>query len=102
MSPAEIVGRTRDALVRRSWRRQRRGRKFEPIRAPLPGSKFLGTFPSIDPATLPQQARDDLLHTADELLQGRWHVFGYPHSGLGKNPDWFVDANSGRRHGPIV
>jgi hypothetical protein len=96
MSPSEIVGRTRDAIIRRAWRRQHFGHKTEQIRAPHIGSKFAGRFPPIDLARLPQSARDNLLRAAEELLQGRWLVFGHPHPGFGVHPDWFVDARSGR------
>ena len=96
MSPSEVVGRTRDAMVRRIWRHWRLSGNLEAVRVPLRGSRFTGIFPPIEPAKLPQVARDNLLDAAEDLLNGRWLVFGCPHPGLGAHPDWFVDAHSGR------
>ena len=98
MAPSEVVGRARDAVVRRLWRRRRMVRGTpEAARTPLSGSKFAGAVPAIEPAQLPQAARDRLLMAAEDLLKGRWLVFGSPHPKLGADPDWFVDARNGRR-----
>jgi hypothetical protein len=97
MSSSEVVGRIRDATVRRIWRRQRLDRQTEPSRTRLHGSNFTGLFLPIKADKTPQPARHNLLRAAEELLQGRWLVFGHPHPSLGTHPDWFVDARSGRR-----
>ena len=96
MSPSEIVGRTRDAIVRRVWRRQWLSRNSEPIPTPLPDYEFNPIFPPIESARLPPAARDNLMRAANDLVKGGWLVFGYPHPSLGAHPDWFVDARSGR------
>ena len=98
MAPSEVVGRARDEVVRRLWRRRRMVRDTpEAARAPLSGSKFAGVVPVFEPAQLPQAASDRLLMAAEDLLKGRWLVFGSPHPKLGADPDWFVDARTGRR-----
>jgi hypothetical protein len=98
MAPSEVVGRARDAVVRRFWRRRRVGcGASAQLHATLPGFSFTGILPPTDPATLPQRARDRLLIAAEGLLKGDWSVFGCPHPGLGERPDWFVDARTGRR-----
>ena len=98
MAPSEVLGRARDAVVRRLWRRRRMVRGApEAARTPPTSSKFAGFVPRFEPAKLPQAARDRLLMAADDLLKGRWLVFGSPHPKLGADPDWFVDARTGRR-----
>jgi hypothetical protein len=97
MSSSEIVGRIRDAMIRRIWRRKHLDRRTESTRTRLPGSKFSRVFPSLDAEKASQLARHNLLRSAEELLQGRWLIFGHPHPSLGTRPDWFVDARSGRR-----
>jgi hypothetical protein len=93
MSPSEIVGRTRDAIIRRVWRRQWR----KPVAVPSPSQR--GTPAGVVPLKhddLPSIARERMLTAADQVLEGRWLVFGRPHPRLGIEPDWFVDAASGR------
>ena len=63
----------------------------------LSGSTFAGVVPAIDPANLPQDARDRLLMAAEDVLKGRWSVFGSRTPSLATDPDWFVDARTGRR-----
>jgi hypothetical protein len=100
MAPLEIVDRTRDAILRRIWQRQRitRGANVAMQIAPN-GCSFAGQLPPLDRTALPQHAIDRLLTAAQALLDGRWLIFERPHPGLGRNPDWFVDALSGR-HAP--
>ncbi len=98
MAPSEVAGRARDALVRRLWRRRRIARGTpKPLRVTPRKSAFVGAVPAIDPANLPRDARDRLLLAAEEVLKGRWSVFGSPHPSFGDDPDWFVDARNGRR-----
>jgi hypothetical protein len=66
-------------------------------RATLRGSGFTGILPAVDPTNLTRDARDRLLLAAEEVLKGRWSVFGSPHPSLGDHPDWFVDARNARR-----
>ena len=98
MSPSEIVGRTRDAIVRRRWRRfwrREAGVSFPSSSARIK-SAFVGGAPPLAPNELPPIARDRILASAEELLAGQWQIFGRPHPRLGAEPDWFVDASSGR------
>jgi len=94
MSPSEIAGRARDAHLRRTWRRRWKSARTPAVRRV--GSTFVGTLPVLDPADLPTLAREKMTAAANELLDGHWLVFGRPHPRLGAEPDWFVDASSGR------
>lgn len=94
MSPAEIAGRTRDSIVRRTWRRRWRKPAAVPVNAQRIASVFAAISP-INAVELPPAARERLLIAAREVLEGHWRVFGRPHPRLGAEPDWFVDASSG-------
>ena len=98
MAPLEVVERTRDAIVRRTWRRRRISRGVNvPIRTAPNRFSFLQQSRPFIRTQLPQHAIDQLLTAAQALLDGNWHIFKRPHPDFGKNPDWLVDAHSGRR-----
>ncbi|MCC6948874.1 MAG: alginate lyase family protein [Bradyrhizobiaceae bacterium] len=98
MAPSEVVGRARDAAVRRFWKYRYLVRNAsESQSASLYRAGFVGTLPPMEAAQLPEFARDSLLKAAEDVLEGRWCVFGTPHPKFDEYPDWFVDARSGCR-----
>lgn len=94
MGPAEVAWRMFDAAGKRLWcYRYRR-----PFRArPLTGHSFVGVLPALDRRSLPRIPSDRLIAAAQEILAGRYRVFAHMHPALGADPDWFLDARSGRR-----
>ena len=90
--------RVRDAGLKQLWRAQQRDRSPSACRIQrIRGRSFVGVLPMPDRAGLPHTAVDDLLKAAEDVLEGRWRVFAKQHPALGTNPDWFLDASSGRR-----
>ncbi|MGH3517718.1 MAG: alginate lyase family protein [Haloechinothrix sp.] len=95
MGPAEIAGRTADAVRKRRWRRLR----DEPATAGtgrLPQPRFAAVLPSGVMATLPACAAARLIATADRLMDGYADYFGVTRDDL-VNPDWSFDPRTGRR-----
>jgi hypothetical protein len=97
MSPSEVAGRINDQAMRILWR-------FRPpdvaarahgglLKSPRqPGLKVLPRS-----SEAPAGAKQRLIEQADEILRSHWRIFTHSHLGFGQNPDWFVDARSGRR-----
>jgi hypothetical protein len=93
MSPSEVVWRVEDRLRQEAWSH----RQFE---APTvaSASRPVATLPvSIDLTMLPDAARQDLLSAAQELLAGRWELFGQVRGDMA-DPDWSLDPVSGRSY----
>ncbi|MDQ7248774.1 heparinase II/III family protein [Dongia sedimenti] len=92
MSIAEIGWRARAAFIQQAWR-------FGTPRGPAVGSiAWTGAPPpaaDADPA-----ARQRLLHCAEEILAGRWKVFGHPFDTAAADPDWHRDIRTGLRSDP--
>ncbi|WP_338698649.1 alginate lyase family protein [Bradyrhizobium sp. 26S5] len=97
MEPSELAGRVNDQALRLLWRiappdiARRAGARLmagarQPRLKPLPLA-----------ANAPQHAAERLIHSADQILSGRWRVFARDHEALGEQPDWFVDVRSGKR-----
>jgi len=98
MEPGEAVWRVRDAMLKQIWRSQQRSPESGGARAPRLASKsFVGVLPILDRNCLPQPATARLLAAAQGLIEGRWRVFAKLHPAMGEDPDWFLDARSGRR-----
>ena len=98
MESGEAMWRVRDAVLKQVWRAQQRDLNPRACNIrPISGRSFVGVLPMPDRAGLPHAAVDDLLKAAEDLLEGRWRVFAKQHPALGTNPDWFLDASTGRR-----
>jgi hypothetical protein len=95
MSLAEIAWRTRTALIQQAWR-------FAKPSGPAVGAiAWTGAnqpaLENVDP-----NARQRLLHAAEEILAGRWHVFGHNFDTAPIDPDWHRDIRTGIRSDPTL
>lgn len=93
MSLAEIAWRTRMAVIQQAWR-------FIPPTGPAVGritwtGANLPAVVDVDP-----DARQRLLRAAEEILAGRWMVFGHNLDTAPTDPDWHRDVRSGIRSDP--
>jgi len=96
MSPGEVVGRARDELVKRRWRRRQvRPGQADPL--PVPGAvpPFATPLPPAAAGGVPAPAGARVLAAADQLLAGRWPVFDRVWDAA--EADWFADPRTGRR-----
>lgn len=97
MEPSEITDRVRHQVARQSWRRRQ-------VRPGAPDPLVLPVGPRRPPVPLPPgaadlvptEARRRLLVCADELMAGRWEVFGFECTDM-VDPDWHLDPGTGRR-----
>ncbi len=98
MSPGEIAGRAVALRVQRRWRRpERRGT------APaLTGATAAIRLPpaTSEPGLAASAAARDLIAVADRILAGEMTVLGRRITGVGTEPDWFIDPLTGRRSAP--
>jgi hypothetical protein len=98
MSPAEVAGRTADAVRRTGWARRQvlPGVTVEPP----PGTLEDRTFPTPLPAgvveRIPSAAAAEVVAAADRILTGDWSLLGTPRPDIAR-PDWFLDPVTGRR-----
>jgi len=93
MSVAEIAWRMRTAFIQQSWR-------FTKSSAPAVGSiawtgAALHALETVDPL-----AKRRLLRAAEEILAGRWPVFGHNFDTAPADPDWHRDIRTGIRSDP--
>lgn len=93
MGPTEVVHRAEDAIRRRWWRSRPPAPPpvlTNPVRrSPIaPG----GLADGVD-----DRSRAALVAEADQLLAGRWTMFGRPRTDMTADVDWFVDFVSGVR-----
>lgn len=98
MSATEVVWRGRDKSLQLIWsaRRVRRDQLRAAIGG-LPGDRGFGAvLPPSVAARIPEDARKAVLAAADELMAGRWEMFGVVRSDM-RQPDWFCDPATGRR-----
>jgi hypothetical protein len=94
MSPIEVVWRLEDRVRQEAWAH----RRFGPPEVVATVPRHFATPPdSLDLATLPDEARRDLLSAAQELLDGRWELFGRVRADMA-DPDWSLDPVSGRSY----
>ena len=91
MGPAEVVGRARNAVVVRQWRRAL------PTPPDWPSHpRFTATLPAGALGKVSAEASKRLLATADELMAGRAEYFGVERDDM-VSPDWSFDPKTGRR-----
>ncbi len=112
MSPQEVLWRSSDALRQTAWRLRQVPASTAPT-APRPLARFArdsyrakpklamaNRFESRLPAgvldAIPADDIRRLLHTADEIMAGRWETLGVIRQDM-VAPDWFLDPLSGRR-----
>ncbi len=92
MGPGEVLHRSQDALRRRVWR-HRPPEQPKPVQA--------GWSRPVVPADLAsgvdEGSRAALVAEAEELLAGRWTMFGRDRSDMTEDLDYFVDFVSGTR-----
>ena len=60
------------------------------------GRGFQATLPGGALEQVPPEARRRVIEAADELLAGRWEIFGVERKDM-EEPDWFFDPVTGRR-----
>jgi len=100
MTPGEMAWRARDQLMHTAWsRRQIRPSMADQLPAPAGGLRFTSVLPSGTAQRVPEEAREAILATADQLMDGEWELFGVRRTDLA-DPDWFADPVTGRRSDP--
>ena len=98
MSPAEVIWRGRDQVVKAAWS----GRQVHPgqigteTSAAAADRRYLPVIAPGTAALVPAKSRAAVLRAADELMQGNWEVLGIARTDM-VAPDWFLDPVSGRR-----
>ena len=93
MSAGELAVRVRHSAIKARWRRRRWPAPALTAPPSWRGAAIADeTIQRASPA-----ARDALLATADEIMEGRVRLFGRVHDALGAEPDWFVDITTGKR-----
>jgi hypothetical protein len=98
MSPAEIAMRVRDEAVKRRWRRRWvRDAALDPLPVPAHAGPLATPIPRPADPDVGEDARKRLEEAAEELLAGRWRVFGDLREDLAPAPDWFWDSRTGVR-----
>jgi hypothetical protein len=102
MSVQEVLWRISDYSRQRVWSRQQvsppyNGGPIDQLVRDQPGVRirsdrlhFTATLPEGALRTVPATARVGVIATADEVLAGRWPVFGMLRDDL-TTPDWFLD-----------
>ncbi|GAB2177297.1 heparinase II/III family protein [Dongia sp. agr-C8] len=93
MSLAEIAWRARTAAIQQAWR-------FATPRGPAVGSiawsgAKLPALVDVGPS-----ARQGVLRAAQEILAGRWNMFGHNFDTATADPDWHRDVRTGIRSDP--
>ncbi|HEV2071994.1 MAG TPA: alginate lyase family protein [Acidimicrobiales bacterium] len=96
MSPAEMVHRSGDRTRAWMWRR-RQVLPGEDIDPPVSTDRhFVAQLSPGVASDVPTAAREAVLRTASDLLDGQWEVLGVTRSDI-LSPDWFLDPITGRR-----
>ncbi|HEY2063216.1 MAG TPA: alginate lyase family protein [Amycolatopsis sp.] len=91
MGPAEIAGRATEALRKQQWRGVARQKASW-----LPHRAFPPFTPVTGVAGVSEEARRELLATAERLMDGHAEYFGVERADL-VAPDWAFDPKTGRR-----
>jgi uncharacterized heparinase superfamily protein len=93
MSVAEIAWRARSAFIQQAWR-------FIKPSGPAVGDiAWTGAkLPALE--NVDAGARQRLLHAAEEILAGRWNLFGHNFDTAPVDPDWHRDIRTGLRSDP--
>jgi hypothetical protein len=98
MTPAEVLARSRDTLVKVRWRRRQvSDMARDSLTIPPRADQLPTPLPPVDPDSVSAKARHALLRAADELLSGRWPIFDRTRNDMADTPDWFLDPRTGRR-----
>lgn len=96
MSPGEVVGRARDEVVKRSWRRRWVHDSWnDPLEVPSAVPMFATPLPPSARDGVPRDAHLALIQAADELLAGRWWIFDRQRHDMTPAPNWFLDPRTG-------
>jgi hypothetical protein len=91
MRPAEIVHRVDDEARKRVWRHR-------PPSPPVPNrSRAAPVVPAELTERVDPEARAALVAEAEELLNGRWMMFGRQRHDMHADVDWYLDFVGGRR-----
>jgi Heparinase II/III-like protein/Heparinase II/III N-terminus len=98
MSPAEVVWRTRDQVLRAAWSRRQVRPGQVPVDTPLSGGdrEFAAVLPPGTAERISGEARAAILESAERLLCGDWEALGVVRTDL-VQPDWFLDPVTGRQ-----
>jgi hypothetical protein len=95
MSPAEMARRADEQALHRRWRaRQILDAAADPLDVPSGCPPPAPVEPGVE---VSEEARVQLKESAEELLAGRWPVFGCTREDMAGPPDWFLDPRTGRR-----
>jgi hypothetical protein len=98
MSPTEMAMRVRDEAVKRRWRHRRvQDAALDPLPVPARAGPFATPLPPSAGQNVAKDAWKPLEAAAEELLAGRWHVFGALRDDLAPAPDWLQDILTGVR-----
>src|ERR671917_289852 len=95
MDPDEVLGRVRAAARIRRWR----ALLDDPVRLEricLPERRFTSVLGHNFAATITEDAKQRLIATAEQLMDGHAEFFGVARSDL-VAPDWSFDPSTGRR-----
>jgi hypothetical protein len=97
MSAGEVAWRARDMAMHAAWgRRQvRPGAPLGPVPA-RSGVPITSVLPPGTAKSVPEAAKNDLLVTADAILDGRFEILGVDRTDI-SDPDWFRDPITGIR-----
>lgn len=98
MSPAEVLWRARDQVIRVAWSRRQvtRGQDFAEPPAFAGELGLPVVLPALTADLVPDEARNAVLVSADRLIKGEWEVLGFPRDDM-IAPDWFFDPVTGLR-----
>ena len=98
MSPAEVLWRGRDEVVKAAWagKQVHRDTIGTGTSAAAADRRFSSVLRPEASAQVPKAARAAVLAAADELMHGRWEVLGATRTDM-VAPDWFLDPLSGHR-----
>ncbi len=93
MQPTEIVGRVQDQVRQKIW-------QVRPVAPPIQrpvAQRRLPTVPDDLSGAVDEQAAKGLLGQAEELLAGRWTMFGRPRVDVTADVDYYLDPVNDRR-----
>jgi hypothetical protein len=96
MSPAEVGQRVRQQVVKQRWRRSWSAVPGPPSMSPREARPFVAARSAADAVEIDPLRLKALVAHADEIVAGRFEVFGMTRDDL-VSPDWFLDPVTGRR-----
>lgn len=98
MTPCEAIRRVRDTAIKVGWRQAwNKGTALAVRGGCWPDRTAIIQIPEAAIAAVPATAKCRLQSAADEILRGRWPIFGECRTDLAPAPDWFMDVHTGRR-----